>query len=72
MDDILTILAFAGWFAIGFGCGYKYTKRKTKHINLSNDEIYEVCKDVPFVVIGPDYDLAIARAVIAADKEKNK
>lgn len=40
--------------------------------DLTDDEIYDVCKDIPFVVIGPDYDLAIARAVIAADREKNK
>jgi len=43
-----------------------------KPVDLTDDEIYEVCKNVPFVVIGPDYDLAIARAVIAAHKEKNR
>ena len=39
---------------------------------LTDDEISDVCKDIPFVVIGPDYDLAIARAVIAADRSKNR
>ena len=43
-----------------------------KPVDLTDDEIYEVCKNVPFVVIGPDYDLAIARAVIEKFKEKNK
>ena len=41
-------------------------------VDLTDDEIYEVCKAVPFVIIGPDYDKAVSNAVIAAFKEKNK
>ena len=40
--------------------------------DLTDDEIAAVCVDIPFTVKSTKYDLAVARAVIAADREKNK
>ena len=38
-------------------------------VDLTDDEIAAICADLPF---DENFDVTVARAVIAADREKNK